>query len=264
MLLWSRAGRWAACLVVVVLIAWLFGLPMLTLLLASVAGSWNGVLPDRLVLANFQSAPFTQGPALVASVTTALVATLIALVVGGWFALVARRLDRRVARWLDVLLMLPVAVPSVVIGLSLLVAFSEPPLVLDGTALIVMLAHAIIVTPFAYSTISAGLRGLDPAYEQVAASLGAHPARVLATVTVPLVLPSTVAAAGLCFGLSMGELGATSMVYPANWATLPVTIFTLADRGNYFPAAALAVILLAVTFVVLWLMTRVRSRAAFR
>ena len=76
------------------------------------------------------------------------------------------------------------------------------------------------------------------AYRQAAESLGAGPVRVLLRITLPLLLPALGAAAGLAVALSMGELGATVMVYPATWKTLPVTIFGLTDRGQAFQAAA--------------------------
>ncbi len=109
--------------------------------------------------------------------------------------------------------MLPVAVPSVVVGLAVLVAFSKPPVLLNGTRWIVILAHTILVTAFACSSVSAAIVRLDPMYEQAAASLGARPSYVLWRVRLPLLLPS-LTAAGLCFALSMGELSATMMLYP--------------------------------------------------
>lgn len=75
--------------------------------------------------------------------------------------------------------MLPVAVPSVVVGLAILVAFSKPPMLLNGTRWIVVLAHTVLVTAFAHQSVSAALARLDPAYEQAAASLGARPSYVL-------------------------------------------------------------------------------------
>ena len=62
----------------------------------------------------------------------------------------------------------------------------------------------------------------------------------------------------------MGELGATIMVYPAAWRTLPVTIFTQSDRGDLFGAAANTLLLVLVTIAILGLLGRVRSKAQVR
>ena len=75
--------------------------------------------------------------------------------------------------------------------------------------------------------------------EAVAESLGARPFYRLRRVTLPLVMPYLIGAFSLSFALSMGELGATVMVYPPGWVTLPIGIFALSDRGALFDAAAL-------------------------
>ncbi|MGH7633981.1 MAG: ABC transporter permease, partial [Gemmatimonadaceae bacterium] len=198
------------------------------------------------------------------SLLTGLIASAVALLLGTWAALAVRGLQGRVARAAGTLFLLPIAVPSVSVGLGLLVAFSRPPLLLNGTASIVLIAHVVLVTAFAYGSVAAGIPRLPVHFEQVAASLGAPPAYVLFRVTLPLITPSLVAAAGLCFALSMGELGATIMVYPPDWVTLPVGIFALTDRGAVFDGAALTMLLLAVTLTVLIVVTRVRTRARFR
>jgi 2-aminoethylphosphonate transport system permease protein len=155
-------------------------------------------------------------------------------------------------------------VPSVVVGLAVLVAFSKPPVLLNGTSSIVILAHTILVTAFAHQSVSAAIVRLDPAYEQAAASLGARPAYVLWRVKLPLLLPSLTAAAGLCFALSMGELSATMMLYPPDWMPLPVRIFTATDRGSLFGGSAVAVVLMATTLLVLLAVSRIRTRATYR
>jgi ABC-type spermidine/putrescine transport system permease subunit II len=125
-----------------------------------------------------------------------------------------------------------------------------------------LLAGAVSVLVGTWAALAAGLDRLDPAYELAARSLGAGPARVLSRVRLPLLLPSLAAAAGLAVALSMGELGATIMIYPPSWRTLPVTIFTASDRGDSFLASASTVVLLAVTGLMLFALSRVRSRAA--
>jgi 2-aminoethylphosphonate transport system permease protein len=152
----------------------------------------------------------------------------------------------------------------VAIGLGLLIAFNAQPLLLGGTRWIVILAHAVLVLAFSFSSVSAALDRLDPAYRQAAESLGAGSVRVLTRITLPLLLPALGAAAGLAVALSMGELGATVMVYPATWKTLPVTIFALTDRGQAFQAAACTTILLLVTLLALVGLGRIRGRAAVR
>ncbi|QEU94157.1 ABC transporter permease [Streptomyces kanamyceticus] len=265
MLVHSRKGKWATWALFFVLFLPLFALPLLVILAASFAQHWSGAFPSGFTTEHYGSA--TRGEslqALTTSLVTALSASLLALTVGSWAALAAASLRKGGKRLLDALFMLPVAVPSVVVGLAVLVAFSKPPMILNGTSSIVILAHTILVTAFAYQSVSAAIVRLDPAYEQAAASLGARPSYVLWKVKLPLLLPSLTAAAGLCFALSMGELSATMMLYPPDWMPLPVRIYAATDRGSLFTGAAVAVVLMAATLLVLFAVSRVRTRASYR
>lgn len=265
MLVHSRKGKLATWVLFFVFFLPLFALPLLVIVAASFSSHWSGAFPSGFTSGHYASA--TRGEslrALTTSLVTALTASLLALAVGSWAALAAASLKRGGKRVLDTLFMLPVAVPSVVVGLAILVAFSKPPMILNGTRWIVILAHTILVTAFAYQSVSAAIVRLDPAYAQAAASLGARPAYVLWKVKLPLLLPSLNAAAGLCFALSMGELSATMMLYPPDWMPLPVQIYAATDRGSLFTGAAVAVVLMAATLLVLFGVSRVRTRASYR
>ncbi|MEU3657035.1 ABC transporter permease subunit [Streptomyces sp. NPDC032161] len=265
MLVHSRTGKWAAWAVFFVLFVPLFALPLLVVVAASFSTNWSGAFPSGPTTEHYTAA--TGGDslqALTTSLVTAVAASLLALTIGSWAALAAASLRRRGKRFLDALFMLPVAVPSVVVGLAVLVAFSKPPVLLNGTRWIVILAHTILVTAFAYASVSAAIVRLDPMYEQAAASLGARPSYVLWRVRLPLLLPSLTAAAGLCFALSMGELSATMMLYPPDWTPLPVQIFAATDRGSLFTGAAVAVVLMGTTLLVLLGVSRIRTRASYR
>ncbi|GAA3252223.1 ABC transporter permease [Streptomyces lavendulae] len=265
MLVHSKGGRWAAWGLFGLLFLPLFALPLLVVVAASFSTHWSGAFPSGPTTGNYAAAVRGESlQALTTSLVTAVSASLLALTIGTWAALAAAGLKKRGKRCLDALFMLPVAVPSVVVGLAVLVAFSRPPVLLNGTGSIVVLAHTILVTAFAYQSVSAAIVRLDPAYEQAAASLGARPALVLWRVRLPLLLPSLTAAAGLCFALSMGELSATMMLYPPDWMPLPVRVFTATDRGSLFGGSAVAVVLMATTLLVLLAVSRVRTRASYR
>lgn len=268
MLFWSARSRAVVRAVFAVVFVPVVVFPFAVLIVAAFAAEWNGVLPARLTGAHLADALSGENlQSLLVSVQTAAIAGLGAVVIGGWAAIAARTAPPAVRRVADALLNLPVAVPSVVVGLGLLVAFSQPPLLLNGTRWIVLLAHGVLVVAFAYATVSAGLDRTDPAYAQVAASLGATPLRVLWQIRLPMLLPSLAAAASLSVALSMGEVGATIMVYPPDWRTLPVSVFALTDRGKVFLAAAETLLLLATTLAMtaaIGLLARRRGTARSR
>ncbi len=265
MLVWSRSGRASTFALVAVLFALVYGLPIGVIALASISGQWNGVMPSQLTFAHYANAlrgdSFEQ---LRVSLYTGIIASGVALVSGTWAALALRTRRPLTRRALDAVFFIPSAVPSVSVGLGLLVAFSRPPVLLNGTTLIVLIAHFVLISAFTYGNVSAGLARLPADFEQVAESLGARPFYRLRRVTLPLVTPYLIAAFSLSFALSMGELGATVMVYPPGWVTMPVGIFALSDRGAIFDAAALTMVLAASTLIVLLGLSRIPTKASAR
>ena len=166
-------------------------------------------------------------------------------------------------RILDLLFFMPSAVPSVSVGLGLLVAFSRPPVLLNGTTL--------------DRRHRPSRPGLGLHLRQRLGRPGAAPAATtsrsprawargpfyrLRRVTLPLLAPYLVGAFSLSFALSMGELGATVMVYPPGWVTLPVGIFALTDRGDVFEGAALTVLLILATLAMLAVLSVASRRPA--
>ena len=262
MLVWSRSGRMVIWAVGALLLAVLFLAPLAVILMASFAVQWNGVMPSGVTLQNYGEV-FTgaNGDAVWASLVTALLASLLALATGTWAALALRLQGDRLQKLLGLLFFIPSAVPSVSVGLGLLVAFSQRPLLLNGTIAIVIVAHFVLISAFTFGNVSAGLSRLAPDYEQVASCLGARPAYRLWHVTLPLIAPYLIAAFGLSFALSMGELGATVMVYPPGWVTLPVAIFSQTDRGAIFSGAALTMVLVVATLALLVGLERVPVKA---
>jgi 2-aminoethylphosphonate transport system permease protein len=262
-LLWTRRSKVLLWLVFGVVFAVVVAAPLVMIVLASFAGHWTGVLPGGLTLGHYALSGETFA-SLSVSIQTGVIAGAAAVLLGTWAALAAETAPRRVRHAADTLFHLPIAVPSVVLGLALLVAFSRPPLAFNGTRWIVLLGHLLILLPFAYSTVTAALARVDPQLAQAAASLGASPARVMLRVRVPVLLPAMTASASLALAMSMGELGATMMLYPPDWRTLPASIFALTDRGQVFLASAATVVLLGVTLAGVVLLGLVRGRAAHR
>lgn len=262
MLLWTRASRIGLRCMFVLLFVPLIVAPVGIIAAAAVAVSWNGALPSGITGAHLAEAVSgDQLASALVSVQTAVLGSAVAVLVGAWAALAIDSVPGRLRRVGEGALHLAVAVPSVVLGLGLLVAFSRPPLLLNGTRWIVLTGHVLIVFPFAFSVVSAAVRRLDPAQGEAAASLGATPARVLLRVTLPQLLPALSASASLALAMSMGEVGATIMLYPLEWRTLPVSIFALADRGEVFGAAAGTLLLLAITVSGLLALNALHRRA---
>lgn len=204
--------------------------------------------------------------ALANSLRVAVDATVLALALGVVVAvLVTRRATRPSARralaLFDAAFMLPLGVSAVTIGFGFLVALDEPPLDLRGSSWLVPVAQAMVALPLVVRALVPVLRSVDDRQRQAAASLGAGPFRVLATIDLPVAWRPVLAAAGFAFAVSLGEFGATSFLARPTTPTLPVLIYDLIGRpgGDAFGAALAASVLLgAVTVAVTAAVERLR------
>lgn len=215
MLIWSKKGRVTATIIAISLFSLLFLLPLVMILMSSFSRQWNGILPSGFTFEHFVNA--FSGPAwdaMLSSLVVGFSASLFALFCGLWAALALRRHSGKIQKWLSIAFYLPSAIPSVSIGLGILVAFSQGYLQMNGTFWIVFSAHFVLISAFTFSNVSTGLARISPDIENVAFSLGASPWYRLCHVTLPLLMPWMISALALSLSLSLGELGATMMLYP--------------------------------------------------
>ncbi|UZI33580.1 ABC transporter permease [Streptomyces sp. VB1] len=196
------------------------------------------------------------------SLRYALVATLIALVVGGLAAAALTRRAGPLVRGFDALLMLPLGVSAVTVGFGFLITLDEPPLDLRTSWVLVPLAQALVGVPFVVRTMLPVLRAVDDRLREAAAVLGASPLRAWREVDLPLVRRAVLVAAGFAFAVSLGEFGATVFIARPDNPTLPVAVARLLGRSgelNYGQAMALSTILMLVCAVSLLLLERIRT-----
>ncbi|WP_328861869.1 ABC transporter permease [Streptomyces sp. NBC_00306] len=201
------------------------------------------------------------------SLEYALVATGIAVTVGGLAAAALTRRAGRLVRGFDALLMLPLGVSAVTVGFGFLITLDEPPLDLRASWILVPLAQALVGVPFVVRIMLPVLRAVDGRLREAAAVLGASPLRVWREVDLPLVRRALLIAAGFAFAVSLGEFGATVFIARPDNPTLPVAVARLLGRPgelNYGQAMALSTILMVVCASALLLLERMRPRTSSR
>ena len=197
------------------------------------------------------------------SLTFASGSTLVALVVGAAAATAIARSRGRLSPILDGVLMLPLAVPAVVLGLGYLTTFNREPYDLRGSAWLVLAAHSLIAYPFVLRAVLAVLRSLDPRLPETARTLGASTWKVWRFVELPISTRALLVGAVFAFAISLGEFGATLLLRRQEFATVPIAIFEALGRpgeANLGRALAMATILLIVTTVSFLVIERFRYR----
>jgi molybdate transport system permease protein len=211
------------------------------------------------------------------TVLMALLATALVLppAIGiGW--LLARRRFAGKAL-LETIVSLPLVLPPVASGLLLLWFFGRRSPVgraLDAVGIeiiftwkAVVLAMMVISFPLVARSVRAGIEQVDRRYEQLAATLGAGPFRILGTITLPLASRGIAAGAVLGFSRALGEFGATIMVagaIPGRTRTIAVGIYTLVETGREDSAWVLVAISAVLAFGAIYLSNRLvdqRGRA---
>lgn len=165
---------------------------------------------------------------------------------------------------LDTMTMVPYVVPGLIIGIALITAFSQPPLVLTGTFAIMVLALAIRRLPYTIRSTTALMHQFSPSIEEAAISLGASKARTLVQVIIPSLAPGILAGAVLSWVTIITELSTTLFLYTISTQTLSLGIYTQVIRGQMGTAAALSTILLGLTMVSLMLLMRLGGRGEIR
>lgn len=231
----------------------LFVLPLLVVVLSAFADRWSGtVLPTALTLRWFERLGGGDLGAILTSLEVAASVAVLGTVSGLWLALTLEGRERTgIGSAVDALAMVPNAIPSVVLGLGVLIAYHKQPLDISSSGAIVVLAQLALVLPFCYRSAAAALRPELTVLREAAASLGAPPAMVLFRVVLPQLAPAIRSSLAIGLAVSLGELGATMVVYPPGFVTAPVKILGQVERGYYLPASALSAILLAASLTAL-------------
>jgi molybdate transport system permease protein len=202
--------------------------------------------------------------ALKLSLVTSLAATATSLVLGVPLAWVLARVAFPGRSLVRAAVTLPMVLPPVVGGAALLFALGRRGLVgswledalgvhLPFTTAGVVVANTFVAMPFLVVSVEGALRGTDERYEEAAATLGASRWAVLTRVTLPLVRPSLVAGALLCWARALGEFGATITFagnLPGRTQTMPLAVFLALERDRG-AAVVLSLVLVAVSLVVL-------------
>ncbi len=224
-------------------------IPHLGVLLLSVAGRWYGtIIPDEFTLRHYVEA-LGNGlvvPSIQNSLLYSGVAILLALVIGVAVAWVVVRSDLKWRGALDAMVMLPLAVPGLVMAFGYLALSQEGKVFhflvgAGGSPLwLLVMAYAIKRLPYIVRAAVAGLQQTNPALEEAARSLGASPARVLRRIALPLIGVNLAAGAMLAFAFAMLEVS-DSLILAQQTQHYPITkaIYTLLSTlGNGTELAA--------------------------
>ncbi|MGL4522592.1 MAG: ABC transporter permease [Bacilli bacterium] len=241
------------------LLAFLY-LPILVLVVYSFNDSkinarWNGFTFDWYIEL-FQKEEVLR--ALFNSLTIAVTSTVVATILGTLAALALHRYRYKFEGAIKGLIYLPILVPEILMGLSLLILFSGIGFELNH--LTVIIAHITFSISYVVIVVSTRLSAMGPELEDAANDLGATPWQTFRHITFPMIAPGVVAAALLTFTLSIDDFVISFFVSGPDSTTLPIYIYSLVKKGVSPEINALSTILIVVIIALMggaqWLGSR--------
>ena len=186
-----------------------------------------------------------------------LAAIVFIIILGIIVSYILVRKKGKVANIIDTLIMFPFVIPGSVLGIGLIVAFNRKPLILVGTAAIMIISYVIRKLPYTVRSGSAFLYQMDPSIEEASINLGVSPMKTFFTVTARMMLPGIMSGAVLSWITCINELSSSIMLYSGKTSTIAVAIYQEVVRMSDGTAAALATILTLTTIVSLLIVFRV-------
>jgi iron(III) transport system permease protein len=194
---------------------------------------------------------------------TLMLATLAgagALAIGVPIGYVVTRFRSRASAAIDIIATSPFAVAGTVLGIGLVLAFGSGPLILTGSAAIMVIAYVVRKLPFSVRSAGAILHQIDPSLEEASVNLGVPPARTFLRITLPLMLGGIAGSFVLTFVTVASELSATVVLYSGPWTTMTVVMFQALEGTSAGVAAAAATVLIVCTIVPVALVYRLLRR----
>ena len=207
------------------------------------------------------------------SLLTALIASLVNAVMGVVLAWVLVRYDFPLKRLLDGMIELPFALPTAVAGISLTSLYADTGLMgkffakfgikVAYTRLGIIVALIFVGIPFVVRAVQPVLEKLDPLYEEAAGILGASRTQIFRKVIFPELRPAIFTGFGLAFGRCLGEYGSVVFIAgnkPFETEITPLIIMSELQEFDYSSATAIALVMLAAAFLILFLVNLIQIR----
>lgn len=253
-----RVTLLAACALVTLVVVYFYALLLYASLVKALGAN------HAFTLAHYK-AIFTDGWK---AIRDTLIIAAFAMPLGGLYGilmgyLVARK-EFAGRRTLELVSMVNYALPGTIVGIAYLIAFNDPPLVLTGTALIIVACYVFRYGPTGIRATIALLAQIDKSLEEASQGLGAGSGTTFRRVTLPLIAPAFFAGLGIVFIRSMTAISATIFLVSIGWTLITVKILENMTELSLGPAAAFSVLVVAIVFVVIaligWCMRLLHAR----
>ncbi|QKS72560.1 iron ABC transporter permease [Paenalkalicoccus suaedae] len=190
----------------------------------------------------------------------AIAAMVIIVIMSVFIAYLTVRRPNKINDTLDTVSMFPFIVPGSILGIALLASFNSGPILLGGTAFIMIISFAIRRLPYTIRSSAAILNQISKSVEEASISLGASNLKTFVKITLPMMASGIIAGSILSWINIFSELSTSIILYTGATRTMSIAIYTEVLRGSYGTAAALSTILTIVTVLSLLVFFKVTGK----
>ncbi|MDO4311795.1 MAG: iron ABC transporter permease [Eubacteriales bacterium] len=254
----NRPARWILFVVLVIFFLFTTCAPIIATLITSLTKTYG--LPfglDNMTFQNFVQMLQIQNVArafknsLFLSVTASIVITLVTLIIS-YIAIRGGVRGIKGIRFMQLVVVLPYAVPGVIIALSMILAFSQPifGLRLYNTIWILLIAYIARFMNLGYNNISGAISQVDASLEEAARISGASQLRAFRDVMLPLLKNSLISSFFLVVAPTISELSLSGLLWSVGNETVGTIVFSAKEEGRILLTAAIAIILIILVVVI--------------
>jgi iron(III) transport system permease protein len=242
---WTRIALVALCLLIALVICYFYALLLYASIVVALGANHAWTWRHYHVI-------LTEG---MKAIRDTLIIAGVGMPLGGLYAILLGYLIARRAfpgrQAMEVVSMVNYALPGTIVGIAYLIAFNDPPLVLTGTALVIVACYVFRYSPTGIRATVALLHQIDPSIEEASQGLGASSGTTFRRVTLPLIVPAFFAGLGVVFIRSMTAISATIFLVSINWTLITVRILENITELSLGPAAAFSVLVVLIVFAVI-------------
>lgn len=224
-------------------------IPQITVIYTSFLKTRGSMFARGFSLDSYRKVFSRMGNAITNTYTYGIIAIIIIVVFGMFIAYISTRKRNVLTGIIDTMTMFPYIIPGSVIGITLLLAFNKKPILLSGTAAIIVISFVIRRLPYTLRSSAAILYQISPSLEEASISLGCSPVKTFFKVTAIMMLPGVLSGAILSWITVINELSSSVILYTGITRTMSVSIYTEVIRASYGTAAALSTILTVTTII---------------
>ena len=199
-------------------------------------------------------------PAIKNTITFAIITSLLSGFAGVIFAYMIIRDNFFGRKLMDLTILLPFAIPGTFIGIGYLLAFNSPPLLLTGTALIIILNCFVRYLPFSYKTAHASLSNLDKSVEEASLNLGASKLKTFYKIIIPMLAPAIIFSIVYTFVSTTKTLGSIIFLITANTKVLSALVFEATINNEFGVAASYSLLMIILSLIGIVLIFKVKGK----